>query len=85
VLTSAANGRFSDNGFFVRPDTPTEIEFYAFEYGGRSSTDEYMTRQGHEIRVKELLHTLNATLRVEHLWPVLHLMSTAQPRKEERA
>ena len=61
VLTCAASGRFSENGFFVRPDAPIEIEFYAFEYGEN------------RIDADELLDTLNATLRVEHLWPAMHL------------
>ena len=63
VLTCAASGRFSENGFFVRPDAPIEIEFYAFEYGEN------------RIDADELLGTLNATLRVEHLWPAMHQMS----------
>jgi hypothetical protein len=58
VLTSAAPGRFSDNAFFVLPDAPRYIQFYAFDYVAQAESD-------------DVANTLAATLRVEHLWPVI--------------
>jgi hypothetical protein len=64
VLTSGAAGRFSENAFFVMPDTPRLIEFYAFEFGDGEQWEAASTR--------DEVNMLAATLRVEHLYPVMH-------------
>lgn len=76
VLTSAAAGRFERNGFFVPPGPPTRVGFFPFgeQAGAAQGGDQ---GGGSEALPLAMLHTrlvsrLEQTLRVEHLFEVMH-------------
>ena len=64
VLTTKAEGRFSENGFFVLPDQPRTVEYIPFEGGDLAPAQQEGGGGGHNV--------LAETLRVEHLYPVMH-------------
>ena len=71
VLTTEAAGRFSENGIFVMPDRPQTVVFIPWRAEGEGGGEPRAgARAGASEAVADLLA---ATLRVEHLYPAMHV------------